>query len=108
MKKTESIFESKKGNKTLIGAIDADVLAFTVGKDPVLDLRLVEWDCLGSAAHVTMLSRIPVKPVLFTKDERDAVVAGLVEIMRASREGTPSSTAACLIWTAAPWPTASS
>ena len=88
MKKTESIFESKKGNKTLIGAIDADVLAFTVGKDPVLDLRLVEWDCLGSAAHVTMLSRISVKPVLFTKAERDAVVAGLVEIMRASREGS--------------------
>ena len=28
MKKTESIFESKKGNKTLIGAIDADALAF--------------------------------------------------------------------------------
>ena len=88
MKKKESIFESEKGSKTLIGAIDADVLAFTVGKDPVLDLRLVEWDCLGSAAHVTMLSRIPVKPVLFTKDERDAVVAGLVEIMRAAREGS--------------------
>ena len=88
MKKTESIFESKKGNKTLIGAIDADVLSFTVGKDPVLDLRLVEWDCLGSAAHVTMLSRIPIKPVLFTKPERDAIVAGLVDIMRASREGS--------------------
>ena len=88
MKKAESIFESKKGNKTLIGAIDADVLSFTVGKDPVLDLRLVEWDCLGSAAHVSMLSRIPVKPVLFTKPERDAVVAGLVEIMRAAREGS--------------------
>ncbi len=88
MSKNGSIFESKKGSKTLIGAIDADVLSFTVGKDPVLDLRLVEWDCLGSAAHVTMLSRIPVKPVLFTKADRDAVVAGLVEIMRASREGS--------------------
>jgi len=73
-KKTESIFESSKGNKTLIGAIDPDVLAFTVGQDPVLDLRLVEWDCLGSAAHVTMLSRMDVKPVLFTKADRDAVV----------------------------------
>ena len=86
--KTESIFESKKGNKTLIGAIDADVLAFTVGKDPVLDLRLVEWDCIGSAAHVTMLSRMRGGPALFTKEERDAVVAGLVEIVRQSRTGS--------------------
>ena len=39
--------------KTVVGRIDADVLAFTVGKDPVLDLDLVAWDCYGSAAHVT-------------------------------------------------------
>ncbi len=87
-RKSESIFESSKGSKTLIGAIDPDVLSFTVGKDPVLDLRLVEWDCIGSAAHVTMLSRMRHGPVLFSGDERDAVVAALVEIIRQSRAGT--------------------
>lgn len=86
-KKNESIFESDKGNKTLIGAINADVLKFTVGEDPVLDLNLVEWDCIASAAHVTMLSKIPVNPILFTREERDAVVAEYVNIIRASRKG---------------------
>ena len=43
-----------KTRKTVVGAVDPEVLAFTVGKDAVLDLQLVEWDCIGSAAHVTM------------------------------------------------------
>ena len=38
--------------------IDADILAYTVGDDPVLDLALAKWDCMGTAAHVTMLSRM--------------------------------------------------
>ena len=37
---------------TVVGAIDPDVLSFTVGKDPVLDLDLAAWDCVGSAASV--------------------------------------------------------
>ncbi len=73
--------------QTLVGVIHPDVLSFTVGLDPRLDLQLVEHDCLGSAAHVTMLSRIPVKPVLFDTQERRAVIDGLVEIMRAARRG---------------------
>ena len=60
--------------KTVVGAIDPDVLAFTVGQDPVLDLRLAEWDCYGTAAHVTMLSRMKVSPKLFSKEECDAVL----------------------------------
>ena len=40
-----------KNARTVVGAIDPDVLAFTVGQDPVLDLRLAEWDCYGTAAH---------------------------------------------------------
>ena len=79
--------EDAAASKTIVGAINADVLKFTVGEDPVLDLNLVEWDCIASAAHVTMLSKIPVKPILFTKEERDAVVAELVNIIRASRKG---------------------
>ncbi len=72
---------------TTVGNINEDVLKFTVGEDPVLDLNLVEWDCLGSAAHVTMLSSIDVDPILFTKEDRDAVVRELTEIIRRSRKG---------------------
>lgn len=79
--------EGAAASKTIVGAINADVLKFTVGLDPVLDLNLVEWDCLGSAAHVTMLSKMDVTPIIFTKKDRDAVVAGLVEIMKTGREG---------------------
>ena len=62
--------KNKSETKTVVGNIDSDVLTFTVGKDPVLDLDLVEWDCLGSAAHVTMLSKMPYKPCLFSAAER--------------------------------------
>ena len=74
-------------SQTVVGAIDADVLKFTVGDDPVLDLRLAEWDCYGTAAHVTMLSRIPVKPILFTARERAAVVRELGRIAEDARAG---------------------
>jgi cytochrome P450 len=45
-----------EARKTLVGKVDSQVLAFTIGKDPVLDLALAEVDCIGSAAHVTMLA----------------------------------------------------
>ena len=80
--------------KTVVGRIDADVLAFTVGKDPVLDLDLVAWDCYGSAAHVTMLSRMPHKPRLFSAAERDAVVAALAAIAAEAAAGRFAITAA--------------
>ena len=73
--------------KTIVGTIDADVLEFTVGRDPVLDLVLAEADCIGSAAHVTMLSRMPVKPRLFSRAARDRVVGELVAMMRRARAG---------------------
>lgn len=50
--------------------IDQDVLAYTVGEDPVLDLALVKWDCMGTAAHVTMLSEMKgLKKPIVTKAE---------------------------------------
>ena len=48
-----------KTEKTITGDVDPDVLDYTVGDDPVLDMDLVRWDCLGTAAHVTMLSEMP-------------------------------------------------
>ncbi len=85
--------ENESKRKTLVGAIHPDVLAFTVGQDPRLDLDLVEWDCLGSAAHVTMLSRMRVTPVLFTPAECESVIRELVAIMRLGREGAFAITA---------------
>ena len=78
---------SKKNARTVVGAIDPDVLAFTVGQDPVLDLRLAEWDCYGTAAHVTMLSRMKVAPKLFSKEECAAVLRELARIRDAARAG---------------------
>lgn len=66
--------------KTVVGNIDPDVLSFTVGKDPILDLNLVAWDCYGSAAHVTMLTKMPYSPRLFSIAERNAVVRELAKI----------------------------
>ena len=81
MKKTAN------GQKTIIGKIHPDVLSFTVGKDPVLDLDLAVWDCLGTAAHVTMLSKMRVKPAILGTEERNRVVAELVEVIREAQAG---------------------
>ncbi len=78
---------AKPTHKTLIGQIHPDVLAFTVGKDPVLDLELAEWDCIGTAAHVTMLSRLRVKPAVLLPKDRDRVVHELLAVMRTARAG---------------------
>ena len=40
--------------------LDESIARLTVGRDPQLDLSLVEFDALGSAAHATMLTRIGV------------------------------------------------
>ena len=72
---------------TTVGAIDPDVLSFTVGKDPVLDLDLAEWDCLGTAAHATMLCRMRYEPRIFTVVDRNAVVAELARIAADARAG---------------------
>lgn len=76
-----------QNRKTTVGVVSSEVLAFTAGKDVVLDQALVAADCLGSAAHVTMLSRMPVRPRIFTEAERKAVVAELAAIIRRAAAG---------------------
>ena len=73
--------------KTTVGAIDAAVLDFTAGSDLQLDLALVNADCIGSAAHVTMLARMPVRPRVIRETERRAVIRELVAIMRRAAAG---------------------
>lgn len=77
----------KKARQTTVGVIGADTLAYTAGEDVRLDLNLVWADCLGSAAHVTMLSRMPVRPRLFTEGQRKRVIAELVKIARQGAAG---------------------
>lgn len=71
--------------KTIVGEIDPEVLAYTAGRDVELDQALVEADCLGSAAHVVMLSRMPLKPRLFTKTEVAKIIKELASIMVQAR-----------------------
>ena len=79
--------KNTNNRKTTVGVVSTEVLAFTAGKDVELDLVLAEADCLGSAAHVTMLSRMPVKPVLFSATECQQVVQALAEIASLARSG---------------------
>jgi len=72
--------------KTTVGTINNEVLAFTAGRDVELDHALITVDCIGTAAHVTMLSRMPVKPRLVTPSECKKVVSGLVEIIELARK----------------------
>ncbi|MFZ4396894.1 MAG: argininosuccinate lyase [Kiritimatiellia bacterium] len=78
---------AKKSKVTLVGKIHPDVLAFTVGQDPVLDLELAEWDCLGTAAHVATLARLRVRPSVIRPAEARRVIRALAEIREASRAG---------------------
>lgn len=77
-----------KTRKTIVGKILPQVLAFTAGKDPELDLVLAEADCIGSAAHATMLSRLPGNVSVLTDSEVRKLVAELVAIMRDARTGS--------------------
>lgn len=66
--------------KTTVGEVDSGVLAYTAGQDRLLDLALVEADCMGTAAHVAMLARVPVKPALLTPADAKRVAAELAII----------------------------
>ncbi|MFA5689048.1 MAG: argininosuccinate lyase [Kiritimatiellales bacterium] len=76
-----------KIQKTTVGAIDSDVLAFTAGRDIELDMNLIAADCIGTAAHVTMLSKMKVKPALITEAERKKVIGELNEVLRTAAAG---------------------
>jgi argininosuccinate lyase len=76
-----------KVRKTLVGGIREDVLSFTVGRDPELDLALAEADCIGTAAHVVMLSRMKVSPPIISAKGCDAVLRALAAILGEVRAG---------------------
>lgn len=64
-------------------SFDQLIEEYTVGQDPVLDLRLVNGDCVASIAHAVMLERIGIlKP-----GELAALRGELVEIIRRNQAG---------------------
>ena len=64
-------------------ALDKKIEAFTVGKDYVLDQRLVKYDCLASIAHAKMLEKIKI----LKKEECKKLVAALEEIIGLDNKG---------------------
>jgi argininosuccinate lyase len=74
-----------KTQKTTVGSIDKEVLAFTAGRDVELDANLIKADCIGTAAHVTMLSKM--KPAVITAAERKKVIAELKAIIALAAAG---------------------
>ena len=77
-----------KTKKTITdNSVDPDVLKYTVGDDPVLDLDLAVWDCMGTAAHVTMLSEMKLKRPVVTKREAASVRKALARIAALAEKG---------------------
>jgi len=78
-----------KVKKTITdNTVDPDILSYTVGDDTILDLKLAPWDCLGTAAHVTMLSEMKgLKKPIVTKAEAAKVRKALAEIVKLSAQG---------------------
>ena len=79
--------KASSNRATTVGIVDPDILEFTAGEDPALDIELVEADCLGTAAHVTMLSRLPVTPPILNDTELRQVVVELARIVAQARAG---------------------
>ena len=80
----------KKTEKTITGKVDPDVLEFTVGDDPILDRELVKWDAAGTAAHVTMLSRMKMPkgvPPVVTPAEALKVRKELAAVVKEFADG---------------------
>ncbi|MBI4913294.1 MAG: argininosuccinate lyase [Acidobacteria bacterium] len=63
--------------------LDAVIHRFTVGEDPELDLQLLPWDCLGSAAHARMLAEAGLLP----GSEARLLVDGLRRILNLAGQG---------------------
>lgn len=62
---------------------DPEILRFTSGEDPILDQRLIPYDCKASIAHAKMLGKIGI----LTSDEVQKLVQELEHIMTLHQEG---------------------
>lgn len=62
---------------------DPEILRFTSGEDPILDQRLILYDCKASIAHVKTLGKIGI----LTPDEVQKLVQELERIVLLHRQG---------------------
>lgn len=81
--------KAKNSKKTITDStVDQDVLTYTVGEDTILDKALIKWDCMGTAAHVTMLSEMKgLKKPVVTKKESSLVRKELAKIVSLAEKG---------------------
>ena len=80
--------QTGKKSSTTVGTVDQDVLAFTAGEDRRLDVRLIEVDCIGSAAHAMMLSEMDLEPPLLSRKDCQQLIDELIRIMQRARKGS--------------------
>jgi argininosuccinate lyase len=62
---------------------DPQIEKFTVGDDPLLDLKLIKYDCLASIAHAKMLGKISI----LKKNEVNQLVKELQNIISLTQNG---------------------
>lgn len=81
--------KAKNSKKTITDStVDQDVLTYTVGEDTVLDMALIKWDCMGTAAHVTMLSEMKgLRKPIVTKAEAAKVRKELANVVAKAQKG---------------------
>lgn len=75
----------EKIEKTLVGDISSIVLDFTAGIDKEIDKSLIEIDCIGTAAHVLMLSGLKMDPPVLTKEQAKLIIKELFKIISDSK-----------------------
>ncbi|MCO6429707.1 MAG: argininosuccinate lyase [Deltaproteobacteria bacterium] len=63
--------------------IDKLVHQFTVGSDPQVDLYLVKWDLIASAAHARVLRKLDI----LSEDELTRLIGALKEILTSAEQG---------------------
>lgn len=78
---------SRGTRATTVGSIDDEVLAYTAGRDLELDRSLLAADCLGTAAHATMLSELPLRPPLLSRAAAARIRRELARITVLARAG---------------------
>jgi len=63
--------------------LNKEIEKFTVGNDHLIDLKLVEYDCIASIAHAKMLKKIGI----LSNSELSKLEKGLNEIIKLNQKG---------------------
>ncbi len=63
--------------------LNQEIEAFTVGKDHILDMEIIDFDCIASKAHTRMLGKIGI----LSEQEVNDLLEGLDEILELHKKG---------------------